>query len=228
MVRAVHEQDAHAGHRRARKLAARHGLLDPFVDRRPEALRNDAADDLVHELVALVARERLQHDLAVAELAPAAGLLLVAPLGARFLADRLQVRDPWLCSSTSTPKRRLSRSTAASTHLREAAEELLAGLVVAAERQRRVLLGQAPKGGAHLLLVALGLRLDREAHHRLGEVERRDVHRCVGAEQHVAGGRLLQLGHGADVALTELVRLLVILPLEDEQLADALLVPCAS
>ena len=63
----------------------------------------------------------------------------------------------------------------------------------------------------------------------LGKTERRDVDRLVGAEQHVAGGRLLQLGHGADVALAELVRLLVVLPLEDQQLADALLVlACAS
>ena len=114
-------------------------------------------------------------------------------------------------------------------HLREPAEELLAGLLVAAEVERRVLLGQAPERGRHLLLVALGLRLDREAHHRLREVERRDVDRRVGAEQHVAGRRLLQLRHGADVARSELVRLLVILPLEDQQLAEALLArACAS
>ena len=70
-----------------------HRLLDALVDRGPEALRDDAADDLVDELVALVALERLDHDVAVAELAAAAGLLLVAALRARLLADRLEVRD---------------------------------------------------------------------------------------------------------------------------------------
>src|SRR6185312_10099097 len=67
-----------------------------LVDRGPEALRDDAADDLVHELVALVAVERLELDHAVAELAPSARLLLVAALGTRLLPDRLQIRDAWL------------------------------------------------------------------------------------------------------------------------------------
>ena len=64
----------------------RHRLLDALVDRRPEALRDHAADDLVDELVADVALDRLDHDVAVAELAAAAGLLLVAALRARLAA----------------------------------------------------------------------------------------------------------------------------------------------
>src|SRR5205814_2355592 len=68
-------------------------LLYALVHRGPEALRDDAADDLVDELVALMPLERLDHDGAVAELAAAARLLLVAVPGARLLADRLQVGD---------------------------------------------------------------------------------------------------------------------------------------
>ena len=64
----------------------------PLSTAGPEALRDDAADDLVDELVADVVVERLDHDVAVAELAAAAGLLLVAPLRARLALDRLDVR----------------------------------------------------------------------------------------------------------------------------------------
>ena len=42
---------ADALHRRAGELAVLHRLLDALVDRRPEALRDHAADDLVDELV---------------------------------------------------------------------------------------------------------------------------------------------------------------------------------
>ena len=96
MVRAVHQQHADALHRRAGELAVHHRLLDSLVDRGTEALRDDAADDLVDELVALVARERLEHDVAVAELASSAGLLLVAALGLGLAADRLEVGHPRL------------------------------------------------------------------------------------------------------------------------------------
>ena len=92
MVRAVDEQHADALNGGAGELALGHRLLDALVDRRAEALRDDAADDLVHELVAGVAFDRLEHDVRVAELPAAAGLLLVAAVAARLLADRLEIR----------------------------------------------------------------------------------------------------------------------------------------
>ena len=75
---------ADALHRRAGELAVVHRLLDALVDGRAEALRDDAADDLVDELVARPAVDRLDHDVAVAELAAAARLLLVAAVRARL------------------------------------------------------------------------------------------------------------------------------------------------
>ena len=69
--------DPDADHREARQLALEHRLLHALVDGAAEALRDHAADDLVAELVALVAGQRLDLDVAVAELAAAAGLLLV-------------------------------------------------------------------------------------------------------------------------------------------------------
>ena len=147
MVRAVDEQHAHALHRRAGELAVHHRLLDPLVDRRPEALRDDAADDLVDELVAGVALDRLEHDVAVAELPAPAGLLLVAALGARLLADRLEVghaRRVEVDLDAEAALQPVDRDL--DVHLRHARDELLAGLRVAAELERRVLLARG--GGA--------------------------------------------------------------------------------
>src|SRR5581483_10491197 len=91
VVGAVHEPHAHTLHGRPGELAVLHRLLDALVDGGPEALRDHAADDLVHELVAAAAVDGLDHDVAVAELAPPARLLLVAPVRAGLLADRLHV-----------------------------------------------------------------------------------------------------------------------------------------
>src|SRR5262249_27904184 len=73
-----------------------HRFTDSLVHRGAKALRDHAAHDLVDELVAelsLLRRQGLDPDRAVAELAAAAGLLLVAVPGGRLLADRLLVRD---------------------------------------------------------------------------------------------------------------------------------------
>ena len=115
----------------------------PLSTAGPEALRDDAADDLVHELVAGVALERLEDDVAVAELAAAAGLLLVAAVAARLLADRLEVRDARLVEVDLDAEAALEPVDGdLDVHLGHAREELLAGLRVAAQLERRVLLAQ--------------------------------------------------------------------------------------
>ena len=52
-------------------------VLDALLDRRDVLPRDRAAEDVVLELEVAAARQRLDPDLAVAELAVAAGLLLV-------------------------------------------------------------------------------------------------------------------------------------------------------
>src|SRR4029078_12256818 len=78
VVRPVDQRHAEPRDGRADQLDVLHRLLDALVDGRPEALRNHAADDLVDELVPLVVVDRLDLDVAVAELAATAGLLLLA------------------------------------------------------------------------------------------------------------------------------------------------------
>jgi hypothetical protein len=113
-------------------------------------------------------------------------------------------------------------------HLAHASEELLAGLLVAPENEGRVLLRQAAERLAHLLLVALGLRRDREVHDGLREAKIGKLDLGVLCEKEIARLRLLELGHGADVAGRERGSLLVLLALERQKLAEAFLAMRAS
>src|SRR5581483_5925596 len=92
----VDERHTYAVHGGTCELAVFHRLAHALVDRGPVALRDDAADDPVDELVlgrvVAVRLDRLDDDLAVAELAAAAGLLLVAVPCASLPPDRLLVR----------------------------------------------------------------------------------------------------------------------------------------
>ena len=163
-------------------------------------------------------------DVAVAELAAAARLLLVAAVGARLAADRLAVRDArrmQLDVDAEAPLRALERDL--DVHLAHPGEDLLPGLLVAAETQRRILLREAANRRRDLLLVALRLRRDREAHDRLGEPEVRHLDRDLLVGEQVARLRVLQLRDGAEVALAEVERGMVLLPLHLEERAHALL-----
>ena len=108
-------------------------------------------------------------------------------------------------------------------NLAHSREELLPGLPVAVHPQRRVLLGEPAQARGHLLLVALGLRVDREAHHRLGEVDVRRLDRNFVVDEHVTRDDVLELRDSAEIADAQLVDLLVVLALQDEDLADPLL-----
>ena len=93
MVRAVVERDAEVDHRVAGEVAAHARFLDALFDRRNELPRDRAAEDLVDELELAAARQRLHPDLAVAELAVPAGLLLVPAVRLDARRDRLAVGD---------------------------------------------------------------------------------------------------------------------------------------
>src|SRR5205823_10507968 len=108
-----------------------HRFPHALLDRRDEGVGNDAALDLVDELEPFARRERLNLDVAIAELPAPAGLLLVAAMSGGRAADRLLVGDA----------RRLQRNLDAEAfaqaiddhfdvHLREAGDDLLAGLLV--------------------------------------------------------------------------------------------------
>ena len=172
MVRAVGEPGADVDERVAGEHAALHRLLDAGVDRRDVLARDDAALDLVDELVAAARAGRLERDDDVAVLAATTGLADVAHLDLLDRrGDRLAVRDLRLADV------RLDVELAhhpvdehLEVQLAHAADDRLAGLVVGVDAERRVLVGERAERLAQLVLVVLGLGLDRDGDHRLGEL----------------------------------------------------------
>ena len=78
------------------------------------------------------------------------------------------------------------------------------------------------EGDAHLLLVGLGLRLDRDVHHRVGEGDRLEDDRRVGRAQRVAGGGLLEAHARGDVAGVDRLLLLAVVGVHHQDAPDAL------
>jgi hypothetical protein len=194
VVLAVDQPHPEVDHRVAGQVAAVARLLDPLVDRRAEVVRDGAAEDLVLELVLLAALHRLDDDLAVGELAAAAGLLLVAPVPLGLALDRLavghlrRVEDHLhLVAALQLADDDLD------VQLAGAGEQVLAGLRVAAGAQGGVLLEQAVQGVADLVLVALRLRLDGEGDRRRRDRDPRQLRRVVAVGESVAALRVLSL-----------------------------------
>ena len=79
------QRDPDVDDREAVEAAGRHRLLDALLHRGDELAGDRAADDLVDELEALAARQRLDPQERDAELAVATGLLLVLALGLGLL-----------------------------------------------------------------------------------------------------------------------------------------------
>ena len=106
--------------------------------------------------------------------------------------------------------------------LAHAVDHGLAGLLVGLDPEGRVLLGEALQRGAELLLVDLGLRLDRDGDDRLGEDDLLEHDRRVGGAERVAGGGLLEADAGEDVARVALLDLLARVGVHHQQAADPL------
>ena len=185
VVRAVDEPDADALDRRAGELAVRHRLLDALVDRRPEALRDHAADDLVDELVADVAlaaarsRSGSRRTGRGRRSASCSGPARAPPCGSsRRTARAAGAARPRRRSGSSAGRprpRRASGSSPRAAARRSAGRGGAASVGSSSARRRSAL--------RDLVLVALRLRRDREAHHRLGEVELRQLDLALGVER---------------------------------------------
>ena len=102
-------------------------------------------------------------------------------------------------------------------------DDRLAGLVVGADLERRVLVGQRAERLAQLVLVDLGLRLDRDRDDRLGELHPLEHDRVVRVAERVAGGGVLEADRGDDVAREHAVLVLAVVGVHLEDAADALL-----
>ena len=194
-----------------------------LLDRRDELAGDRAALDLVDELEAGAARQRLDAQEHLAELAGAAALLLVPMVALGRRGDRLAVGDP------RRPRRHLEAiglaqplEQDAQVQLAEAVDDRLVGAGDVLELQAGILVDELGQDLPHALLVAVALGLDRQAVHGLGKRHRREVDVIVlgGVVEDGVEADLVDLGDGDDVARQRLRDLDVVLALEHEEVGD--------
>ena len=199
------------------------GLGDALLDRGDVLARDDAADDLVDELVAGSALGRLDPQPRDRELPVTAALLLHLAFGFGLAADRLAVRDAHLFGldlDAELPRQLLERDR--EVRLAHAAEHRLVRLGVALDPQHRVFLLQPVQRVGELVLVGLGLGVDRDREQRFGQRERLDLRRRALGREHVAGRDVVELGDRGDVAGRDLLDRVLLLAAHGEELVHAL------
>ncbi len=102
-----------------------------------------------------------------------------------------------------------------------AGDDGLARFLVGVHPERGVFLRQLAERDAHLLLIGLGLRLDRHRDHRFGKLHPLQGDDVVGIAEGVAGGHVLQAHAGGDVAGANFLDLLAAVGVHLHQPADA-------
>ena len=227
MARAVDEDRLDTHHGVAGKHADVHGVLEALVGRLDVLTRDAATGDLVLELVRLVGREleRLDRELDLRELTRTTGLLLVrVVVTLDGLLDRLAVGHLRLSDVGLDAELALHAvDEDVEVQLAHALDDRLAGLGVELGAEGRVLFGELLDRQTQLLLVGLGLRLDRDLDDGLGERHRLEDDRLVRVGQGVTGGGVLQADHGVDVARGDRVDRVLLVGVHLEDLPDALL-----
>ena len=207
----------------AGEIAAHACFLDALFDGRNELPRNRAAENVVDELEVGAARQRLDLDLAVAELPVAAGLLLVPAVRLGRGLDRLAVRNARRLQVDVDAESPLQlRDRHFDVQLPLAREQQLLRLRIAAVADRRILFLEAVHRRADLVFVAAALRLDGVRQHRLRKFQRGKHGRIRFVAERVVGERVLQLRHGAEVAGAQLRHVRLRLALEQHDVAEPL------
>ena len=90
-------------------------------------------------------------------------------------------------------------------------------------RNDGILLRQPMQRHAELLLIALGLGLDRDLDDRIGELHALEDHGLGRIAQRIAGGHVLEAGQRDDVAGIGLLDVLAVIGVHQQHAADALL-----
>ena len=222
MIAAIGEvhRDVHHGKAQRALLVV---FLHPGLDGGNVGLGHDAAGDGVGELEAGTARQRadLQHH--VAELAVAAGLLLVAAAGGRGLADGLlegDVARRGLRADAELVAQLLQSH--AQMHLALPPEHHFPGIGLMAQLKGGIFLGQLGYGGGELHLVLLVGHGDGHAIDGRGGIGHEDFRHVVLVHgDALAGGDLLQAAKGHGVARAGPGGLLRLLAEHGEHAADA-------
>ena len=102
-------------------------------------------------------------------------------------------------------------------------DDRLAQFMVGGDAERRVLARQAIERDAHLLLVGLGLGLDRDLDDRIREFHPLEDDRRIGRAQRIAGGGVLEARQRDDVAGIGDLDVLAVVGMHQQHAADLFL-----
>ncbi len=105
----------------------------------------------------------------------------------------------------------------------EAGKDRLLGLGAALDRQRRIVLESPREGGGEFLLVLGRLGGDRQLHHGLGVLDRRELNLHARGSKGVAGLRAFDLRHGGDVSARDVLGVGVVFALQVKQVVHTYL-----
>src|SRR5579864_7985551 len=224
VVGAVDQCGLDVHHRIAGQDAAVEGLDDPLLHGAVVFLGNRAAHDLVDELETLAHLVGFDVDLGMPVLPATTRLPDEAADAVRLALDRLAIGD--LRLAHVGVDRELAQHPVdddLQVQLAHPGDDGLGGLVIGADLEGWILLGELGERLAHLFLGGLGAGLDGHADDRLGKDDRLQDDRVVLVGERVAGGRLLQPDGGGDVAGVDLGNLLAVVGMHLQDAADPLL-----
>ena len=212
MIASIVQHGLQVDHRIAGQRPVDACLPEALLHGGEEVLGYGAAEDLLGKLHLLRVGVGLEADPHVAELAGAAGLLLVAALLGDGLADLLPVGYPGRLQLRLHIEAALQLGHQ-HIHLDIAGgvNDHLVGLGVVLHPEGGVLLVHPVQALGHLVLLAAGLGGDGHRVVGLGEGDGGQGDDLSGVAQGVAGLYLLHLADGADVAAGELLDLLGLL-----------------
>src|ERR1700761_8966646 len=223
VIAAVIQAHLDVDHLVARQHTTRHRLLDTLVDRLDVLLRDHAALDIVRELVALTRLVRLDTNLGVAVVTRAPRLANVLAFRLGLAADRLAVVHLRLADIRfNLVLAHHAVDDDLQMQLAHAGDDRLPAGLVGPHLEGRIFLRQLGQRHAHLFLVHLRLRLNRNLDHRCREVDRLKHNRSLLRADRVARNQVLQAHRRADVAREDLRDLLTLVGVHLQQTADTL------
>src|SRR5436309_7978118 len=174
VVRPVHQLDYHVHHRIAGEYAVLERFLHALLDRADVLPRDHAAHDVVleHEARPRLARCHMDDHMpvlaAAARLADELALYVLDALAHRLAVGHLRSADVGV--DLELPLHALDQDF--QVQLAHPGDERLRRLGVAMNAERRVFLAELLQRDGELVLAGLGLGLDGDRDHRLGELHR--------------------------------------------------------
>ena len=221
VIGAIVEHALEVDDRIAGERAVDHGFAQALFHGGEEVLGHAAAEHFLGEDHLLALLVGLEADPDIAELAAAAGLLLMTALLLHGLADLFTVGNARGVELGVHAEAGLELAHEhVDLNVARAGDDHLMGLGVVDDGKGRVLFIEAVEAGAELFLLTAGLGRDGAGVAGLGVGHTGELDDALRVAEGVAGLDAVHLGDGADVAAADLLDLLVLLALEGVETAE--------